>query len=414
MSEYIAEPQKTITGENLEFFLNLTEDDFTKTFVKKYFSRKAKMENGKFTSMPPKYNVYDKITIPVGRFCNNKTIIHTHLGMFLFFKFMFERELSDIIRLENYLDLEAIDNKMVGKFENILANATITGKIKPEQMITFLNKLQFFFTLASFLNSSISKATGKPNENVMKKKEELLKKNKKAIEAGDTIVAATIEKELLKQAEKELDGDYGMDIYKSGANASFSNNYKAMFIMKGPVKDNLTGESYVITSNYSDGMKKEDLHSHYDSLVYGAYSKGVNTQSSGYLTKKFLAAYQGIVLDKKGTNCGTKITFNLKVTPFNKSMLMYQYIVENNKLVLLDENNIDSYVGKYIHVRLPGGCTGDKTCNICAGEYFYMTDDYNIGLTTSVASGSLLNKSMKKFHDTSVKLNKISIDELIL
>ncbi|MEI2420969.1 hypothetical protein V6O07_11910, partial [Arthrospira platensis SPKY2] len=147
-------------------------------------------------------------------------------------------------------------------------------------------------------------------------------------------------------------------------------------------------------------MAKEDLHSHFDSLVYGAYSKGVGTQKAGYLTKKFLAAYQSVILDKKGTDCGTTKLLDVPITNFNKKLFLYMYIKEGNKYVLLNDENISSYVGKTVKMRLPMYCTGDKICNRCAGELFYMLDNPNIGLSTFVASGALLRKSMKKFHDT--------------
>lgn len=407
-------PQKKLTGQDAEFILNIKSSDIGKDLCTEIFGHGAKIVDGKFVKIPPRFNVYDKIDVPPGRYANNKQVIHTNVGMLIYFKLFFEEELSDIIKIEDYVNLPAIDGGTIGKIEDILSNALLTDKITSKQFINFLNKQQWFFTIACFMNSSMSEKTAKPLQDVMAEKKKLFKQHKKELDAGDSVVAAKIEKELLAKAKKELSDDYGMDIYNSGANASFGNNYKAMFVMKGPIKDNMTGETNVIGSNYSDGMEKEDLHSHFDSLVYGAYSKGVGTQQAGYLTKKFLAAYQSVVLDKKGTDCGTKLFYNIPLNSFNKKLFLYQYILVNGKYVLLDDSNIDSYVGKTVKMRLPGGCVGDKICNRCAGEMFYMLGNKNIGLTTFVASGALLRKSMKKFHDTSVKLKRVNIDDVIL
>lgn len=408
------QPQKKITGQDAERILNIKGSDIGKDLCVELFGHSVKVVDGKFEKIPPKFNVYDKIDVPIGRYANNKQVIHTNVGMLMYFKFFFEEELSDIIKIEDYVNLPAINNDTIGKIEGILSNALLTDKITTKQFITFLNKQQWFFTIASFMNSSMSENTASPLSDIMAEKKKLIKQHQKEIDSGDSIVAAKIEKELLNKAKKELSGDYGMDIYNSGANASFNNNYKSMFVMKGPVKDNMTGETNVISSNYSDGMEKEDLHSHFDSLVYGAYSKGVGTQKAGYLTKKFLAAYQSVVLDKKYSDCGSKLLYNIPITDFNKKMFLYQYILVNGKYILLDDKNINSYVSKTVKMRLPGGCANDKICNRCAGELFYMLGNNNIGLSTFVASGALLRKSMKKFHDTSVKLKRVSIDDIIL
>lgn len=119
-------------------------------------------------------------------------------------------------------------------------------------------------------------------------------------------------------------------------------------------------------------------------------------------------------MDKKHTDCGTKSSIDIKITNFNKGLFVYCYIKENGKYKLLTGDNIGEYVGKTVNMRLPMHCCNDKICNRCGGELPYMLDNMNIGLSTFVASGSLLRKSMKKFHDTSVKLSRINIDDLIL
>jgi len=74
---------------------------------------------------------------------------------------------------------------------------------------------------------------------------------------------------------------------------------------------------------------------------------------------------------------------------------------------MLDGETIDKYVGKTVKMRSPMFCTDDKICNKCAGELFFKLGIENAGLTTTKATGVILNSSMKAFHDTSLKINKI-------
>lgn len=52
-------------------------------------------------------------------------------------------------------------------------------------------------------------------------------------------------------------------------------------------------------------------------------------------------------------------------------------------------------------------CINDKICNICAGDLFYILNIKNIGLTSVVAPNTVMNISMKAFHDQTVKRKKL-------
>lgn len=399
-------PARTITGQEAEELLNLKFNEVGKDFIIKALAATYDMEAKKI--IPPKFMVYDKITIPKGRYCNNKEPINTYVGLLIFNKYLFEEELYPVMGYIN----ETVDAKGVEKMDDKMSKALLDDTITPEMMGRYLDKFQWFFTISNVLSPSMTEKTASVLPEVEKKKEELFKKHKDDVD--DPIVAANIEKELLNTASKVIGNDPGMDLYNSGAAASYSNNYKAMFVMKGPIRDTYNGEYKTVKSCYSEGIAKDELQPHFDSLVYGAYSKGVGTQVGGYLTKKFLAAFQTVVLDRKGSDCGTKMTLTITLTKKNAGLFLYMYIVENGKLVLLDESVMDKYIGKTVHMRLPLYCLGDKICNHCAGELYYKLGITNVGLTTSKMTGSLLQKSMKKFHDSSIKLSKISIDDLVI
>jgi hypothetical protein len=93
---------------------------------------------------------------------------------------------------------------------------------------------------------------------------------------------------------------------------------------------------------------------------------------------------------------------------------MWQYAVVNGKTVLLTNENRSQFVGKKVNLRSPIGCIGAKLCNKCMGERFYKLGIKNVGLTTGRISNSIMNASLKNFHNTKVKLNAVDPDKLLI
>ena len=61
-------------------------------------------------------------------------------------------------------------------------------------------------------------------------------------------------------------------------------------------------------------------------------------------------------------------------------------------------------------MRMPATCTGNKICNICAGDRFYLLGITDVGLTANRLANSLLNGGMKKAHDTTVRTFDLTKD----
>jgi hypothetical protein len=66
-----------------------------------------------------------------------------------------------------------------------------------------------------------------------------------------------------------------MDLYVSGARGSIGNNYKNMYLMRGAIKNNMTGEFDVLTASLLDGLEKKDIAPHSNAILSGAYPKAV-------------------------------------------------------------------------------------------------------------------------------------------
>ena len=227
------------------------------------------------------------------------------------------------------------------------------------------------------------------------------------------MVMSAIEKELVDLAKKEVSDDPSMDLYYSGARGSISNNYKQLSIVKGPVFNKTIGKYQFIRSSLFEGLKKEDIAAAGTNVINAQYPKSCGTAVSGYKAKQVSSLGQAVVLRKDVQDCGSKGYIELVIPPSMKSKFMFRYIIDNGKLVMLDDDNIGNYVGKKVKLRSIMYCGCDSgVCLTCAGRLFEKLQIDSIGLTTSTLTGALLNLKMKAMHDTSVKIQEIDLDDM--
>jgi len=136
-----------------------------------------------------------------------------------------------------------------------------------------------------------------------------------------------------------------------------------------------------------------------------------NTEVGGYLVKQSRSGYQHLMLDEKESDCGTKKFLEILLTDKNKGLFLLRWIEgPDGKLILLDADNVKQYIGKKIRVRSPLYCTTDKICSKCAGELYYRLEMKNLGLIADRIASTIMQKSMKQFHDSTIKTTKIDYE----
>lgn len=365
---------------------------------------------------------YDTFTVPVGGFSfeNEKGKIVSNTNKFIttigiwVFNIFFLQGFGFSKFFNGYIN-ENIDSD---KFEDInqqLAYYIIEDKIDTETYIKFLNYQQFFMPFETILSPNHTEKMLSCTKLVSKKKEQLIKENKEAIENGDVVVAERIEKELLNFVLDYLKDDPSVDVYLSGAGGTLANNFKNMYVMKGAIKDpdpNAKQKYNIVTSNYLDGIKADEYSLIANSLAAGPYSRSKKTEIGGYWEGLFSAAMQTITIDEPGSDCGTKKYIRVELTKKNIKDFMYNWIVEKDgSLIELTSENKDKYIGKIVNMRFSIFCKS-KTgiCSKCAGNFFYRRTNgknRNIGLATIQIASKLKLKSMKAFHDSTVSTVEI-------
>lgn len=379
-------------------FTNPTSEFFSEVFAR-------------YKNKEPKYYIDDIIEIGPEQYPGVKPKSITTVGIYIINSFLIKP-----LKVFGYVN-KIFDNKVWGNLEDGIAAALVAKDIEQQDVADFVNRSQFLLggPLAHIINPSLSATILDLPAPAAKLRTELFNQNKEAFKNNDPIVAAKVAEDITREALRDMEAtnDPSLALFKSGTVDPY-NNYRTMFVMKGAIADN-TGESStgykIVKSNYNDGLAKEDIPLIADSLVTSAYSSGVATQDSGVLGKKYNATAQRVMLDKKGSDCGTKEYLKTIIT----SRHLYRYIVEKGKLVLLTTDNIDKYKGKLCDLRSPIHCHAKdpKYCNICVGERLYRIGINNVGLTFSLMSGALLNFSLKKKHDVTVHTYRCTIDDLM-
>lgn len=401
-----------ITSSNLlSVLLSVKASDITYSFMMSLFGE----FKGKTLCNP-----YDTFDVPVGayKFINekgkevsNKGSFTTTIGLWINNVYFF-RDDGLAFLFGGYMN-ETVNDKVFKKINKTMSYALLEDKITVDQHRRYIEKTQWFMPFESVLSPNASEKMLTCTKAINKKKEELYKKYKDDIEAGKIDVAEKMEKELLKFAEEYLGDDPAMDTFLSGGGGSFGNNFKNLYVMKGPIRDpdpNAKKQYNVALSNFTDGVTADEYSLMSNALAAGPYARGKKTEVGGYWEKLFVSALQHIILDEPGSDCGSKHYIEVSLTDKNIGDYMYNYIIEGSKLVELTSDNRSKYIGKKVKMRFSSMCkrtNNGKICNKCAGNMFYRIGIENIGVACSQIPSTLKLRCMKGFHDTTIHTTEI-------
>lgn len=392
---------KRITDpKDIEYLLAITEDECTKlSFAMDMF--------GEFNDTR-RFQPYDLVDIPVGSYGpegnKNSNIIKTTVGIWVFNKAFIEQ---DLFELFGYIN-EPITSKMFKKINKQVSYAVVEDKVPLDALKRLITKTEKFQPYCNILSASITENMMSIPKAISKKKQELLKKYEKELDEHDPVVSQKIEQELIKDCKEMLKDDPSIDMINSGAKIDWNNNFKNMFVMKGASKNpdplNPNGEYTVIKSDLTTGIKPDEYAAFSDSLAFGPYARAKKTADGGAWEKIFVKALEHLTVLEEGSDCGTKRYKEILLTGDNIDDWMYSYIVEGSRLVELTSDNRDSYIGKKVKLRYSGLCESEKgICNKCAGNLFTRLGIKNVGVASYVIPAKIKLKSMKNFHDSTVK-----------
>ena len=402
-----------LSNELKKELLSIKAKDLTINKIAELFGITTSMKdkNNKksvFDVKEPKFNPRAKFTLQAGEYINKETIT-TSVGIFLFNKLMVEGMLEDVVPNGYYNEI--CNKSKFGKLTDMVAEAIMSQKIKIKPtVVDWLSAYEFWgLGLVAVFASSYSMETIIPNKELEALKTKLLSEAPN----NDLATLSKIEKELVKKADELTEGTPGKFLFDSGARGSFSNDFKNMAISIGPVENPVTGSYDFMKSNYMEGIKKEDIPAAANSIVNAEYPKAIGTAVSGYFAKSLYSVFQTMSIAEEGSDCGTKRGLPVVITKGNLRDYIDQYIMDGNKLVLIDKDLPAQYMNHTVMIRSPMYCITDKICSKCAGKRFYKVGISDIGLTVPSLAGSLSNAQMKKRHSMEVKMHYIDENEIL-
>ncbi len=397
---------KYVPDDIVKELLAMDPNDITKAWIEKIFATTLEFENGKPKIIPPKFMTNDKIKLTPKMYPYIKEDVETTIGKLIFNRFIVEK-LGLYDNGIKYIN-EQLGAGGLKKFE------MFSTKSDTSTFIDYIDRRDFLLlNLYHIICVSYTERVVKTSPKVRDYREKLIAKHVDKLDSGDVNTAALVEKELIDIAHKELEGDLGLDLFDSGARGSFGNNYKNNNLFKGPVLNYATGKYDIVKSALIDGISKKELPIMARSELNAAYPKAVGTAVSGYLSKQLNAALQTVVLDKRGSDCGTKNTITITLNESDIGDFIFRYVVDNGKIVKLTYENFKNYINKPVQLRSIMMCTADKKCNVCSGDMKYEQGIINIGFTGSTVGSAMTGLGMKKFHDPTIKLHNISNNPIL-
>ena len=397
-------PKQITDKKELDYLYNLTEKDITTSFI---------MDNFGEFNKKTKYNPYDELVIPPHMYhndkLNNDKAFKTTIGSWAFNKLFIEKELMHLFGYTN----EEISGGTMKKINKKLSYALLENDIELDVLRRFLMKTQSSMSWVTILSTHHTLKMLTLAKSIEGKKKELAKKYEKDLAEGNAEVAEKMEEELLSYAKEILDGDESLDWVFSGSRTDFGNHIKNMYVMKGAIKDPISGNYNIVTSNYSSGISKEDYPAMCNSLAAGPFSRSNKTQIGGYYEKLLLYAYQHLVLLEEGSDCKTNKYITVDFSEENIEDYMYSYVIEGSNLTEITSKNISKYKGKKVKLRFSSMCSAkDGICHKCAGNFFYRLGIKNVGTIMPILGSKLKNLAMKSFHSSLVKFTEIDMNKV--
>lgn len=396
---------KNITNpSDVKEILSLTSEEASKKeTIMKYF--------GDFGD-GPRFNPYDTITIPKGYYGSkrkNKNAFVTTIGLWIFNKSFIE----DKSEFLGYIN-KPVDNDTYSYINTTMSYALLEDKMAVQQLKDFIMQTQIVMSCTSAICPSHTMDMLLLTNKAEVKKKQLEKEHAEGLANKDLKEMKAVEDGLIAWAKDELKDSESVDMYNSGARSSWKNNFKNMYLVKGPIKQTDGSYNYV-SSSYISGMDPKDYANVNDAAVAGPYSRSRKTQTGGYLEKKFTNATQHIKVGKPGSDCGSTHYVTITLNNKNISQWMYCFVINNNgSLTEITTDNKDKFIGKTVKFRFSSLCQSKNgvICEKCAGTLYNRIGIENIGLGAMVYASSLKNAAMKSFHDSTLDLVSINPDEV--
>ena len=353
----------------------------------------------------PILNVTDTIKVNKNLLSCLKDNIFTSVGIFISNVLFIEFPMKGVMTYKNRPFSH-------GEISNDIAKLLSKGTITVAQYHEYINAISFSLELNKLIVISVSKKmlVAAPGMDEFKRDLILHYDAKYGIKwKEDEALAIQFIGELKAFDNKFIKND---PTYGKLLSGKILNNSRPRKFMAFGVENGFGGNKPVfIINSLSDGYPKNKLHLSvaYNSARWGSYSRGSLTQLGGYQVKQAQRAVNHMVIEDG--DCGDTIGENIFITESNAKIYKNLYIIENNKVNLVED--FKPYIGKTIKIRSVKSCRiKGNLCEVCAGKD---ASNYKDGISLMVINtfGIVLAISMSAMHKASKETLNFNIFDAI-
>ena len=293
------------------------------------------------------------------------------------------------------IELNTLNKKQLQKLVSQITKVYNLNEEQQAKLFDLLMKIGFELATVSGISFGLKDFEIPPEVIEYKKKLKQLAKEGKIEEYEKTLKEAL---EWLRQYEEKLMSDVYM-LSESGAAKGWGNiqNFK---IARGyfiNLREQLVEEP--VNSALAEGVTPREYFEYGHAARKGITDRVRYTQEPGYLYRQFeytLASVRVV----PGTKCKPKALLPIEITDKIANRVLYRYIRDGNKDVLLTPDNIQDYIGRKVQMYTPIYCTERKgICERCFGTRYKELNSVEVGTIAAQAIGERLYTALlKSFH----------------
>lgn len=349
-----------------------------------------------------KLDIYDTFELKTGMIANytDTKSIRTTFGLFILNYNILANIFGAVIPYIN-------EPWNISKIEKRIASELVKGTIQPDQIYRYIDAMYHISSYSDFCTPSLTEKAITADPEVSKLRDELHAKYKDQLH--DPNIMMMIDDTLIALDKKKLEGDDSNGFMIEGKN--YNVHRKRMFLNLGLIEsfgDEVASFSFSKT-NLNDGWIPEELDSLANDTRRGVYNRAMNTAKGGVESKYLGRTFQESVISED--DCNTKRGLAMTLTKDNYHRFIYRNIIVGNKIVALDESNIESYIDKDVVIRSPMYCNAKNGyCYTCMDTRF---KDIGIKLLNTIPAGIgsvFLSVSLRSMHGKKIEL--LSIDDI--
>lgn len=255
---------------------------------------------------------------------------------------------------------------------------------------------------------SMTVETMLPTKGVLKRRDELLKKNAADLDNPATIAA--IMKELVDYEKESLKGSDATGFYLSAK--SYDVIRAKRFLLYGLEGGFGDTSPHLIKESLAEGWNMNNFPALADGIRGASYSRGHETAIGGEWVKHFQRVFQNIKIAEP--DCGSKYGMSWRLTSYNHSRFVGLYQLIQGKPQLLDAETCKKLIGSTIIVRSPMLCKtkAPNFCETCCGTSVSSTPNALHSVTSRIGSIFMLTR-MKKMHGKATETRYYDVDNAI-